>query len=243
MVAVRRLARPPIAEAVVNFQVQLRSPLDQELPTRLSAEFNAKFPNASQLRRNELSLQFSKAGAKARQDDQLTGFRFENTSGTLVTVFDHQQFVFSHVNRYQGWETLIQDARSAWESYQSAATPTEVTRIGLRYINKCRLELPADSRELLTTSPTFPEELGLDIGSFLSQITTQLPCDALANVLQLLQHEADASYAIIDVDVYRPGLAMPPDSEDLWNSLDAFREWKNKIFFSLVTEKLLEPYT
>ncbi|MHB1122528.1 MAG: TIGR04255 family protein [Ramlibacter sp.] len=242
MVAVRRLARPPIAEAVVNFQVQLRSPLDEELPARLPAEFKAKFPGASQLRRNELSLQFSKAGTRARQDDQLRGYRFENDTGNLVTVFDQQQFVFSHVNRYQSWEALIQDARSAWETYQSALAPAEVTRIGLRYINKCKLELPADSRQLLTTSPTLPEELGLDIGSFLSQITTELPCDALANVLQLLQHEAEASYAIIDVDVYRAGLAVPANSEDLWKTLDSFREWKNKIFFSLVTEKLLESY-
>jgi len=218
--------------------------MDNDSLTRIPAAFKAMFPTAAEVRRNELSVQLPSSGeATTTQVDRLHGFRFEAAGGRSVVLFEHRQFVFSQVGHYESWESLITGAKQAWEAFADVAQPVEIGRVGLRYINKCKLKLPAESDELLTAGPRLPDELDLGISAFVSQLTVGLPIDASANVTQVLQHEADASYAIIDVDVFRSGLSLEPGSDEPWTKLESFREWKNKLFFSLVTDKLLEQYS
>jgi len=219
--------------------------MDEESLKRLPADFKAKFSVVEKVLQNEVRFELPpKSGnVTTTQTDRLHGFRFEAAGGRSVVLFEQMQFVVSHVGHYESWESLIAEAKQAWEAFRAVAQPIEIGRVGLRYINKCKLQLPAESNELLTAGPSLPEELDLNISAFLSQVTVPLPIDATANVTQVLQHEVDSSYAIIDVDVFRQGLALDPGSDEPWTKLESFREWKNRLFFSLVTNKLLEQYS
>lgn len=244
MAAIRHLDRPPIAEAVINFQVQVPGRFDKQGLNKVPPAFKDFFPVAKQIRKNQFAFQLDQGvpraeGIKTQVDE--TGFRFENGDGSRVAIFDWSgSFIYSQVNGYQSWEALISEAKSAWEVFKSIVAPTVVTRIGLRYINKCQFDLPADSTDLLNAAPTLPASLGVETTGFFSQVSVELPVGASANVTQMLQHEPKASFVIIDVDVYKQGISLDPATEAIWDVLVPWREWKNKIFFSLVTEKLLE---
>lgn len=250
MVAVRRLTHPPIAEAVLGLYVRRSEPIKDSTPSRLPAEFKAMFPKLQKMQQGHFQVSFAASadGAtpppQAQHDIRFGGYRFEAEDGSKVALFAHDRFLFSHVSGYDTWEHFIADAKFAWESLVPLGAAIEVERIGIRYINKCKLSLPADPKRLLAAGPNLPSELTQDIVGWLSQVSLDLPeIAAVGTVVQTLQTEADGtSYVIVDVDITKPGLSVSPNSPELWEQVETFRQWKNRIFFAHVTEELLEPY-
>lgn len=248
MAEVRPLAKPPIAEAVIAFGLHFPSPLVDESPReKISAAFRQNFPKAHKAQQRHVSLlvvpdERGDPSPQVQNSARFNGWRFEAENGSRVVTYTAEHFGFSFVNNYSGWDQFIQAAKDAWSEMKVVVKPAVVHRIGLRYINKAELKLPADSRDYLCAGPRLPEDLNLDTSNFLSQMEVQLPIQAKAVIVQLLEHRLDGSSVVIDIDVSQDGLTLDPDSTECWERLAAFRDWKNKIFFSHVTEKLLEPY-
>lgn len=243
MAAVRRLSNPPIAEAVIAISAHLPRPMsdDVNLKEILPQDFREAYPKASKLQEGTVQVQMAPDAAPPLVHRAFGGFRLETNDGKRIATFRNEHFLFSFANGYSSWEEFVAAARIAWGHYRSVAAPALVHRVGLRYINRCKLPVPSDSREYLTAGPRLPEELELDIPSFFSQVGVDVP-GAKALVTQFLEHAVGQTNVIIDVDVSQVDLTLDPGSPDIWTKLDTFREWKNKLFFAHVTDKLLEPY-
>lgn len=249
MVAVRRLGSPPIAEAVINLAWRLAAPITEDFESRLPPDFKAKYPVTHKLQVNALQVSFEACAAgeqpqpKTSHGSAFGGYRFESQDGQRVAILTGDSLILSHMKVYSSWENLLADAQEAWRALAPLAEAGTVHRLGLRYINRLALPLPADSKEFLPAGPVLPDELELGMTGFLSHVAVELPIDAQATVLQTLQHDVEGSTSVvIDVDIFRTGLSLPPEGQEIWERLGTFRDWKNRIFFAHVTEKLLEPY-
>lgn len=121
----------------------------------------------------------------------------------------------------------------------------------MRYINK--LELPfteGDSFDrFLTAAPEFPHPAPQGISEFHSRVVAHdIPPPAgektwpIAIVTQQLSHDQPGRpVVILDVDAFRMG-EFSVSSGDLRREFDQLREFKNRAFFSLLTEETVKLY-
>jgi uncharacterized protein (TIGR04255 family) len=116
----------------------------------------------------------------------------------------------------------------------------------LRYINHFDLPLePGEGFSLfLAMSPDLPQALPQGVSQFLIRFTVLEQALAIAtNVTQALQGDPGPRVKVLlDIDVYKI-LAPPVGNEDeLKNIFSMLRELKNRVFFSLLTERCLQLF-
>jgi uncharacterized protein (TIGR04255 family) len=119
--------------------------------------------------------------------------------------------------------------------------------VGLRYINKFDIPLfpqaLRDFNEYLTAAPIVPEGLPQGVNSFLTRVVIHDPeIDAAAIITQAFEQIIDPKFIpiILDIDAFKQKDRI--GEEEAWQALEELRHFKNKIFFSSITEKAKELF-
>jgi uncharacterized protein (TIGR04255 family) len=237
----RHLARAPIVEAIIDFRVQPPGALD---PQRLSSVHTAirdRFPEIKERRRTKLKFEVP-SRPPSLEDLGLDGFLFKSADGKQIAQLRTNGFTLNRLGPYTSWQELAPLAQELWRLYCEAASPEVVIRLGARYIN--RIPLPADLTEFneyLRSPPAIPPELPHEISAFFYRTTIHdSSTDVSAHVAQVLDTAAaaDTPVVILDIDAFRE-VDLEPEDDELFNVLDRLREFKNLIFFNMLTEKAL----
>ena len=181
--------------------------------------------------------------AALHQHHNWLGFRFEDADRLHVAQFTRNGFVFSRLKPYEDWEKFQAEARRLWCIYRELAEPSEVQRLGVRFINFISVE-PKDVATLLTLPPRSPGAVTLPISAFLHQTMFNIPDHPYElNVVQTLQPpappERESFGLILDLDV---GTTRVIQFDEMDNGLLHMQWIKNKAFFSLLTETALERF-
>lgn len=239
--SIEHLNHAPIIEAVLDFKVTpnpdaTRESLDLH-------EFTKKnFPE----RHIAHSLQYTGTfalempeSAEHKLQDEILGFRFIGDGKLFQSRFDG--FTFNKLPPYTTWEETLSQAWKLWQLYVEHAKPVEITRIGVRYINKSTfpnrnvktfIERPCEFNEFVP---------GIPLNNYLFQSKLKISEEINAVVTQIVEPDSSSaglSY-ILDIDVSRNGsfLVNEPNLKDFFVELQDF---KNKIFFNTVTEATLD---
>ena len=64
-----------------------------------------------------------------------TAIVLNRPTSCYVAQFTRNGFVFSRLKPYEGWETFEAEAKRLWCIYRELAEPSEVQRLGVRFIN------------------------------------------------------------------------------------------------------------
>ena len=247
MAQVVHLNKAPIVEAVVEFQVDLPPKTTITSARKSHARFRAKFPKAIDLMSGSVEFEFGPPGkTKAPTSTSAKiGVRFVSANGRHIVDFGLKAFAFHWLAPYTEWGDLRAESMRLWKIYRREMKPNAITRIGVRFINN--LAVPQSAKDLcdyLVPGPIVPPDLPQSVRSFLSRV--EIVDDAhkrLGIVTQALQGLlGDGNLSILlDVDAVRTG-SFPPDDPAIWEITDKLRDFKNQLFFSSVTDKLLEQY-
>jgi len=237
------LANAPIVEAVIHWQARAERKLE---PAALLDQLKAKLPNYPHSQRQQefgVETHISAEGESVRQHHAWHGFRMEDADRRHVAQFTRNGFVFSRLKPYQDWGKFEAEAQRLWSIYRELAEPTEIQRLGVRFINFISVE-PKDVATLLTLPPRSPKSIKLPISAFLHQTMFNIPDHPYElNVIQTLQPPAPPereSYGLIlDLDV---GTTRVVQFDEMDNRLLQMQFIKNKAFFSLLTETALERF-
>ena len=132
-----------------------------------------------------------------------------------------------------------------WGLHASLGRPSEIERIGLRFIN--RIQLPGgkiDLGDFLETAPKPPRDVNLPIIEFLHKDSFVVPDTSFQiNIVRTLQRPSNPetrNYAIIlDIDVYSHE-AISPDTDTIKERLDYMRKLKNHVFVGSITSALYD---
>lgn len=252
MATARQLSKPPIQEAVIDFQLagaqieregleQIILDLNRSDWTRKAiSSFEATFgpTNAEQV--NEFGLTESKSSFE--------GFALQDPDDRIFFQFRPDRVTVSHVKEYVSWDDLVAEAEQALTAYISIAKPTAIIRIAARYIN--RLRLPSNGfssfEEILTRPPAAPIE-----GAF-GKVTDFMHRDVIRNIeggliatvtiATVLPSPGEQARALlIDADVFKT-CQTNPSFADVAEDLNRIREVKNRLFFGSILDSALEPY-
>lgn len=246
MATARRLARPPIAEALVDIRIATETAVVSSTFDELVAHLKEAYPKVEPVNRMEAKIQLGQGGPAAESHDLgFHGLFLRTSDGSKVAQFRTDGFTLNWLPPYQTAELLFDEAIRLWEMYRSVVNPTVATRIALRYINRIPLKL-ADGEDLgpyLTAIPPVGPGIKARVSSFLSRVVIHDDqSDNTAVVTQAMDPSAEANHQVlIDIEVFRAG-ESGIESDSIRRILDGQRVFKNRLFFSLVTEQTLRRF-
>ncbi len=124
------------------------------------------------------------------------------------------------------------------------AQPTEVQRLGLRFINSIAIPGEGDLAEFLQAPPTPLLEMELTFTGFLHKDTLAVPGHPyVVNFIKTIQpaQGGEGAGLILDIDVFTTQ-PVGTDQVAIERHLAEMRWLKNKIFFGSITPKAMETF-
>ncbi len=238
------LDRAPIVEAVIHWSARSEKTLrPEELQDHLKMRL-PDYPNVQTQQELQLEAQIAPGSTAQSQHTQWHGFRLESADQRYIAQFTRNGFVFSRIRPYEDWSRFTEEAKRLWRLHVELAEPSEIERLGVRFINRL-VPVEMDKLDEILTLPTrCPPSLTLPIGEFLHRSRFAVPGHPYSlNVIQTTQPPAppdtDALGLILDIDVITTK-TTDLDESALDARLSEMRWLKNKAFYSLLTEQTIE---
>lgn len=240
------LDRAPIVEAVIHWRARSEKAFERE---RLLEGLKASLPDYPTVRPQQevqLEAQIGPEGAAQAQRASWHGFRLESKDQRYIAQFTRNGFIFSRVAPYENWDRFVAEARRLWQIHVELTAPSEIERLGVRFINRI---VPVDfdkMNEILAKPPQCPSALTLPISEFLHRTRFNIPGHPYnINIIQATQPpgppETEALSLILDIDVFTTKTTELEDAA-LDARLREMRWLKNKAFYSLLTEQAIERF-
>lgn len=243
MVAPRHLDKAPITEALVDIRVKLGPETDLSTLESVYALFAKEYPEKRE--RICVESKFDFKTKESQTTSVVDGYLCTSSDAKQVVQVRLEGFTFSRLKPYETWEDLRKEAHRLWQSYIRLASPELITRVALRYINRIEIALPVlDFGDYLTAPPAIPQNLPQGLTSFLTRNVIREPSlDFMAIISQSLEPVGASSVVpvILDIDVFKE-VPYHVGAKEIWETIDQLREFKNKLFFESITDKIVELY-
>ena len=243
--------KAPIVEAVIDVRARATTAFEESsvrshLDTKLKGY---RFLDSQREFRHELQLQAEGGNPPSQMLHDLgwKGLRFRSTDEKHIAQFNRDCFVFSRLEPYTDWQQLSIEGLKVWDIFKELAQPTEIHRLGLRFIN--RVLLPQGElrfEDYIQPAPVSPIGMDLPFHGFMHHDTLAVPGHPYAitviRTIQLPPNSGGPGVALIlDIDVFTTqGIRL--DEAMIVHHLNEMRWVKNKIFFGSVTDKARELF-
>ena len=243
------LPKAPIVEAVIQVHARPESSWkEKEILACLKPKLQGYEKSTS---RNAVKHEVKLAAAHPPQTSEQNlgwhGLLCQSNDERQSVQFNRDGFIFSRLQPYQNWAQFFGEAIRLWKIYLETARPTEMQRIGLRFINK--IPLPpkeVNFEDYIQPYPEPPFDLELPFLSFFHHDTLAVPGHPYAiNIIRTIQPaqnpQAEGIGLIVDIDAFT---TQPLEIKDgvLEERLAELRWLKNKTFFGSIKSKALELF-
>ena len=187
----------------------------------------------------QFELEEDKPFAAKVLTEEALGVRYERDDGSEVVQLRRNGLTYSILKNYQGWEVLREETRDMWRAFLLASGPVNISRLAIRYINAIEIPLAADYDDYLTAAPRIPKPVPQIVTSFIQRVMVPFEQEmANAIITQTLEMPGPA---VLDIDVFTE-VSLEGASEEIWPRLDNLRNIADRIFFSSLTEKVIDSY-
>lgn len=135
-------------------------------------------------------------------------------------------------------------AESVWNCFRESYKPDQITRIGLRYINRIDLpDGPLELSEYVHLLPSEPTGFPGQTNHYFLRLLVRLDELSQATVIETPSVDAQSGNKsiLLDVDVFQT-TELPVITDSLEPIFSRFREYKNTIFESCITQKTRELF-
>jgi len=245
----RHLRNAPITEAIFDFRVKARAGFHSEEFTSLQSRLTSRFPKMDPRRMAQAIIRVGgqQSQPPVVQDLGMQGYFFKAADEKMIAQFRVDGFTFNRLRPYTSWEELFPLVLELWQLYSGVARPEVITRLALRYINRVPLPLgPASFETYLQSAPIVPPELPQFVSNFLTRLTIHDPdMDIAAHITQAFQGEVNMSgrqqIVILDIDAFKQG-EFAIDDPSIKETFHRLRDFKNRIFFSSLTEETVRQF-
>jgi uncharacterized protein (TIGR04255 family) len=234
---VMKYKRAPITEAVL--ELRYARPLDQNVVEK-SAEVIGKDYFYNEIEQN---INFSLEAKGAKVETIWEGKQLSSLDRADTVIFRRSSFVCSRLAPYLGWEEFTPRAKKAWAALKKHAGAIEISRIGLRYVN--RIDVPLRQGETVNVEdylnfvPRSPGDFTQPMTTYLVQTNRPLgvdECNFMVLSTTVPSPLINTMSLALDLDVSRE-LNIPKREDELWALIDRMREHKNFVFESCITDR------
>lgn len=244
LVSVETFPNAPIREALIDIHVALPAESTLEVLAQYHEPLKDRFPKRREreIWQSEFRVQPGADPVAKTGPKRIDGYLHTSDADGKIVQARCDGFTFNKLRPYTDWATLSAEARELWEHYQRLAKPANVTRLGLRYINRIEVPLPIrDFREYCPLFPDLPPGVPQSLSEFFMRFVAPVP--DIPNVMSIVTTTFELPVPggaklplILDIEVFESFELLAPDTEPMWQKLDRLRMVKNDIFFASVTE-------
>jgi len=239
------LTKAPITEALIDIQVAHKEAPSMEVLRGVVDVIKDDFPVIEERFLASLQVEFKDKEAKAGRKQAPHGFNAKSEDGKYVIQVLVGRLSVNRLAPYISWDDLREKTERIWGIYLEKVKPARVTRLATRYINRIVLpNKPFELSNLLRKPVELPEGLPEGVGSYLVRLAIpDTETGSVAYVHQVLEPATPerSSHFIFDIDVFM-GMDLDPHSEEVWETLEGLRGYKNRIFFRCLTEQVVESF-
>ncbi|MBF0344120.1 MAG: TIGR04255 family protein [Nitrospirae bacterium] len=241
------LRNAPIVETIVDIQAKISSECDINKLQNMYDFIKEQYPNRYENIVGDFQVDLKKVETSIQPNIRPSGYRYSSVDEKQIVQTKLDGFTFHRLHPYEGWGNLRDEAKRLWAIYLNMADPELISRLALRYINNIKLPISVDLDDYFTAPPSVPKGLPQELSGFFYRIAIyNKQLDAKAIITQALEPtifaEVKEVQIILDVDVFiyrHDGINV----ENVWDEIERLRDFKNKIFFSSITDKLKEMYS
>jgi uncharacterized protein (TIGR04255 family) len=238
------LPNAPIVEAVIHWRARAEKKLEPDALLEQLKHRLPEYPNHQRQQEIGLGAEIGPEGASLQQRHTWHGYRFESADKLYVAQFTRNGFVFSRLEPYEDWEKFEAEGKRLWCIHRELAEPSEVQRLGVRFINLITPVQPGELSNLLNVPPRCPDGLGLPLKGFMHQSLSEIPGHPYhLNAIQTIQPpsppDRESFGLILDLDVFT---TKPIPFDEIDSRLLQMQWIKNKAFFSFLKKPALERF-
>lgn len=240
------LPSAPIVEAVIHWTARAGKELQPQELKRHLCERLTDYQDCQPVGLLQVEQEFHADGS-ARESRQANGhgFRLTSSDKMYIVQFNRDGLVFSRLQPYLDWDSFSAEGLRLWVIFVDLFQPSEVERLGVRFINRISPIVVAKVGRYLENPPECLEPLGLPMEGFFYQSTHDVPKRPfqikIAQTIQPSLPPQNEPGLIFDIDVSTKQ-AFPCEDEILKDHLAKMRWLKNKAFFSLMTKHAIKLF-
>ncbi len=155
----RKYSRPPIVEALCEFQFIPRQPWDMTIVGLFYEKIKEEFPEKQQQTTFEIDFRKKEGGVEQKVGSS-PRMQFLSKNKTILVQTGPDLLVVNHLKPYPTWHKFYPIILKNLKQYQEIARPKSFKRIGLRYINKIEIaEKSVELADYFNYYPFLPEKL------------------------------------------------------------------------------------
>ena len=243
------LPRPPIVEAVVDFDCDLPPGFDlKALGESAREKFADLYPSMLPRLMQELRLQIGTDGpSDPLTSHGLEAFVFSQSDRKQLVQVRRSGFSFNRLSPYTGLDVYLAEVQRVWRLYCEIARPIRVRTLRLRYINRIDVPLTGGQVDLdkyLTLQNMLVDDQHMTLTGFLSQYSAveRETGHQVSVILTAQNPEGDKLPIIFDNAAAANVELDPADWQGLSQTLTALRDLKNRVFFGTVKQPCLDLF-
>ncbi|OBK65866.1 hypothetical protein A5653_02860 [Mycobacterium colombiense] len=231
----RRYSNAPIIEATVDLRVSLPDSVNL-------GDLQALYPDLDEPDPYYQFVPRVEGDRVVEAGDGPQGYKYQQKRQfSIIAGLD--RFTYSQLSKYQDWDQFIGNVETRWQRYKEAASPSCVTNVGVRFVNRIVIQNPqVEINDYLRTTVDISPYLPQAIERYFAQISFPIAAFGVkAIVTTALDNPRvpDTTALILDIDVSHE-LDLDPTSDSFDNELtaefDTLRNAKNYVFEACITD-------
>lgn len=242
--------RPPIIEAVIG--INFKAPVPNEVLADAKDRSKNDYPQVNTLENFQIEVQLQ--GARGSSNNTALnktgqrGFKLNSPDVTEILILQPTVVTVAQLPPYPGWEPFFKRFQRDWRAWKRAAGYREISRIGVRYINRIDIPLGADDGVLeeghyLNIFPNVPPSLS-PVDGYAVQTRSRLP--AINGIVTINSGIVTSPILghmsiLLDQDV-ACDQDPPQNDEALFDLLARIRDEKNKVFEACLNQGAREIF-
>lgn len=258
-----KFPNPPLIEAILDIRVKIPDESNKNDLAAFQDAFKEEFPIFQYARnlevKGEINLDDSRdeITGGVHLSSQSEGHIFRSSDGKKVVKVTLNGFTFSWLKPYESWEKFYGKADQLWQHYVDIISPTEVSRVALRYINKIKLpqQETIELRDYIGVTPEIPDNFPAKLIDYFMRLVVIHPdySPSKGIITQMITREAENGIIlepeevvhsiIFDIDVFQEVSIFPENEVEIKRIFEEnLRKFKNEIFFKSLTQKTQELF-
>lgn len=230
---------PTIVEALceIHFRLPPDAPWKPTLPGEFFKRIQKEYPEMEPVQDLTLQMEVGPTGVGQRLVPGRARVRFTHREKKRVLQLAESVFTINLLAPYPGWDAMLPTVLDAWKQVQGVLHAVDVTRVGLRYINRVPFRATGERLgDYLVASDYLPATLLRSARGFLLRLESHLDHENRVIVTvgdQRPDNERAGGAALFDIDriteqpVPAAGSALRPVlnrlHEEVWEIFSASR--------------------
>lgn len=231
----QRYANPPVVEALCEIYTA-GSEWDLVVPGLFYERVRDRFPKRGQARGVQIEVSVGAPDPATRVTPRETRSQFSREDGSRMIQVGRDLVVVNQLRPYPAFEEWRPQILEGLDLYRELARPSEVNRIGLRYLNQIVIpEAEVSMERYFQLYPELPKTLGSVHGSFMLRIElpTESPGHELVATFGSAPRDREGTQAFV-LDLY--DVARSPDFDAVPGQIEAAHAHIERAFEAILTD-------